>query len=421
MDLGAGHDLVLLRGPPDGAGPSYTPGECRPAVFGGTDLHSTTVDDVPRRGSGVPLLVGAGIAWGTGGLLGSLLGRETGLSPLAVAAYRLGLGGLLVLLVVSGLALGRRRDRPLLGAPHHRRTARRRIGLLAVLAAAFQACYFTAVSLTTVGLATLVTIGTAPVVVVAVETVRGQARRGALPVVVLALLGLGLLVGVPTDAPDPVAALAGAGAAVLAGSAFATMTLVAATAVPGLDALTATGASFVVGGLLLAVPAALLGGPAVPTTLLGVGLLALFAVVPTALAYSAYFRGLATGTSAGTGAVLALLEPLTAAVLAAIVLGERLGVVGTAGALLLGVAVLLAARADRRPPFSRAVSAAARPTSGPAAPAGGSGPARPDRRPAWTDAGRPSAEAGRVARTGGSSRGCRASPPRSGAPPGRWR
>jgi DME family drug/metabolite transporter len=54
-------------------------------------------------------------------------------------------------------------------------------------------------------------------------------------------------------------------------------------------------------------------------------LLALFAVLPTALAYTAYFRGLAAGASPGTGTVLALLEPLTAAVLAAVVLGERLG------------------------------------------------------------------------------------------------
>ena len=65
-----------------------------------------------RRGSGVPLLVLAGIAWGTGGLLGSLLGRETGLSPLAVAAYRLGLGGLLVLVAAAAIALTSRGDRP---------------------------------------------------------------------------------------------------------------------------------------------------------------------------------------------------------------------------------------------------------------------------------------------------------------------
>lgn len=67
-------------------------------------------------------------------------------------------------------------------------------------------------------------------------------------------------------------------------------------------------------------------------------------MLPTALAYTAYFHGLASGTSPDTGAVLALLEPLTAATLAAIVLGERLGVVGTIGALVLGVAVVRAAR-----------------------------------------------------------------------------
>ena len=199
-----------------------------------------------RRGSGVPLLVLAGIAWGTGGLLGSLLGRETGLSPLAVAAYRLGLGGLLVLIAVGGHRARRAAVTVHSSvAPGHRRAALRRIGVLAVLAAAFQACYFTAVSLTSVGLATLVTIGTAPVVVVAVETLRGRARRSSLPVVVLALLGLGLLVGLPIAAPDPPRRpLAGAAAAVVAGSAFATMTLVGAMAVPGLDAMVATGASF---------------------------------------------------------------------------------------------------------------------------------------------------------------------------------
>jgi drug/metabolite transporter, DME family len=270
-----------------------------------------------------------------------------------VAAYRLGLGGLLVLAAVAGLGFVRARGtselggRLLLGAPVHGPAALRRIGLLAVLAAAFQACYFTAVSSTSVGLATLVTIGTAPVVVVAVETLRGHTRRGSLPVVALALIGLGLLVGLPITGADPLAAATGAAAAVAAGSAFAVMTLVGSRTVPGLDPMVATGASFVVGGLLLAVPAGVLGRLAFPVTFSGVGLLALFAVLPTALAYMAYFRGLGAATSPGTGAVLALLEPLTAATLAAVVLGERLGVTGTVGALLLAIAVLLAARADR--------------------------------------------------------------------------
>jgi len=69
-------------------------------------------------------------------------------------------------------------------------------------------------------------------------------------------------------------------------------------------------------------------------------------VVPTALAYAASFRGLHRAVAPGTAAVLALLEPLTAAVLAAAVLGERLGALGITGALVLAVAVLRAASTD---------------------------------------------------------------------------
>ncbi len=297
-----------------------------------------------HRRTGVPLLVLAGVAWGTGGLLGSLAGSATGLNPLAVAAYRLGLGGLLVLLAVGGAALVGRGHRRLPAGPRDRRAALRRIGVVAALAAVFQACYFTAVALTSVGLATLVTIGVAPVVVIAVEAVRGRARPGSAATVALALAGLGLLVGLPAGAPDPLTVLAGAAAAVVAGTGFAAMTLLGARAVPGLDAGVATGAAFVVGGLLLAVPAVAAGGVSFPATAAGLGLLALLAAVPTALAYTAYFRGLDRSASAATGAVMALLEPLTAAVLAAAVLGERLGAAGLLGALLLAVAVVRAGR-----------------------------------------------------------------------------
>lgn len=294
------------------------------------------------RGSGVVLLALAGVAWGTGGLLGSLLGREAGLSPLAVAGYRLGLGGLLVGVWLLSAAAAGRRTWPRLGAAGHRRAAAVRVATVAVLTAAFQGCYFTAVALSGVGLATLVAIGTAPVVVTAVEAVRGRARRGSAGTVALALIGLGLLVGLPAATPDALAAVLGAAAAAAAGTGFAALTLVGARPVPGLDPATTTAASFVLGGLLLAVPAAVVGGPALPTTPAGYVLVALFALVPTALAYTAYFAGLRTVATPATATVLALLEPLTAAVLAAVVLGERLGVVGTVGALVLAVAVVRA-------------------------------------------------------------------------------
>jgi drug/metabolite transporter, DME family len=44
--------------------------------------------------------------------------------------------------------------------------------------------------------------------------------------------------------------------------------------------------------------------------------------------------------------LMALLEPLTAAVLSAVLLGDRLGPTGIAGGLLLGTALVLAARGE---------------------------------------------------------------------------
>jgi DME family drug/metabolite transporter len=63
-------------------------------------------------------------------------------------------------------------------------------------------------------------------------------------------------------------------------------------------------------------------------------------VGPTALGYAAYFRGLRT-TSAGTASLMALLEPLVGTSLAMLVLGDRLGPAGLAGAVLLIVALIL--------------------------------------------------------------------------------
>jgi DME family drug/metabolite transporter len=280
----------------------------------------------------MPFLVFAGVLWGTGGLFGRLLAERTGLSALAVAGYRLAVGGalLLVALLLSG-----RRPRG--------RAAWVRIGSVAGLAAVFQASYFTAVTLTTVSLATLVTIGSAPVVVLLVDRAGGWAMAATAG---LAVVGIVLLVGLPGGGLDAGQALLGSAFAVVAGVGFAAMTLIAARPVPGLDPAVVTGPAFLIGGLALLVPAA--AGPGIAFALdpVALALLAVFAVVPTALAYTLYFRGLAQSTAA-VGAVTALLEPLTAAVLSAVVLGERLGLAGTAGAVLVGAAVVLAGRQER--------------------------------------------------------------------------
>jgi DME family drug/metabolite transporter len=71
-------------------------------------------------------------------------------------------------------------------------------------------------------------------------------------------------------------------------------------------------------------------------------LLAYVAAVPTALAYGLYFAGAAVVRSA-TVSVIMLLEPVSAAVLAVVLLGEHLTVATLAGtALMLGSVLGLA-------------------------------------------------------------------------------
>jgi DME family drug/metabolite transporter len=289
-----------------------------------------------RPGHGLLFLALSGLLWGTGGLTGSLLARATGLSAISVAAYRLTTGGLLIVAVLT--VTGRRWP---VG-----RAAWTRIAVIGLLAALYQSCYFTAVALTSVPLATLVTIGSAPVLVLAADRLTGRpAGRGAAVTTGLALAGLGLLVGLPSGY-GRAAVLAGAGMAVLAAGGFAALTLAGARPVPGLDDLSVTGFGFTIGGLALMPLAQAAGGlgfaPGPATT----GLVIALGTGPTAVAYTLYFRGLRT-TSASTGALLSLLEPLTGTVLAAFVLGERLSPAGIAGALVIAAAVVRTVRANR--------------------------------------------------------------------------
>ncbi len=286
---------------------------------------------------GLLMLVVAGVLWGTGGLLGQLLAESSGLSPLGVAAVRLAAGGGLILayLRVTGRPLPRSR------------AAWLRIGATGLLAATFQASYFTAVTLTSVSLATLITIGAAPVIVLIARY--RTASRSQIVGTALALLGLAMLIGLPTAAPGSGALLAGAACALLAGAGFAMMTLLGSRPVAGLDDVTTVGVGFTVGGLVLASIVSATSGWSFVFDLHSVALLLGLAIIPTALAYTCYFRGLRS-TSAGTGSVMAILEPFTATVLAALLLGERIGTIGLIAGAVLALAMVMTAREPRTEP-----------------------------------------------------------------------
>ncbi|WP_062291571.1 DMT family transporter [Demequina phytophila] len=273
----------------------------------------------------------AATLWGSGGLLGTLLARESDVPPASVAMWRMLIAGValtLWLLVRRALAPGSL-DRPMLV----------RILATGSLTAVFEVLYFTGITLAGVGLATLVAIGSAPVWVALWD----WARRGDRPegrrvlALALAVAGLAALLGSSLTVGDR--ALLGVVVAVVTGAAFAGVTVVNREPVPGLGAARLTALSFAAGGMLL-IPVAMVLGWGAPTGGAAWGYALALGIVSTALAYVAYLGGLAT-VPPFVATIVSLLEPLVAAVLGAIVLHESLGWGGIAGGVLLAVAVVL--------------------------------------------------------------------------------
>ncbi len=304
-----------------------------------------------RRSRGPVLVVLAAVCWGTGGLAGSVLADVSGLSPIAVGTYRL-LVAAVVLLALHALRgrLGR-----LLSVVRtlaaRRDDAGRVVGVGAGLAL-FQVCYFLAVQAVGVSVATMLTLGLAPVLVTVGAALLLGERVGVRLRVVLpvAVVGLVLLVGagggeVAGDGRTVVGAL-------LAGTSatgYAAVTLLGRSLAARVPSESVTSLGFVVAALL-ALPVGLAVGMAAPRQPVTVGLVLYLGVVPTALAYGLFFAGL-RGTASGTASVLTLAEPLTATVLSVALLDERLGPWQWAGAALLGAAVVvlsLGGGSDRR-------------------------------------------------------------------------
>lgn len=313
--------------------------------------NTTTASGLPV-GRGLLYLIVAGAAWGTAGAAASLVYRAGDMGPVALSFWRCA-GGLALLLAVR-VRPRRRPARRVAPEPFGGRTLR--IGLTGLGLAVFQTAYFAAVEATGLAVATVVTLGAGPVLIAlgARLTLGERLGRGGGAAVVGALAGLGVLV------------LGGEGAtvrpwgvvlALLSAAGYSTMTLL--TRWWGRDGGTG-GSGTTVGAFAVTtvclLPFALAEGltphTAHPVEVLA--LLAYIAAVPTALAYGLFFAGAAVVRSA-TVSVIMLLEPVSAAVLAVGLLGERLTLPTVAGTLLmlgsvggLAVAEARAAGAGRR-------------------------------------------------------------------------
>ncbi|MEU5297773.1 DMT family transporter [Streptomyces umbrinus] len=303
-------------------------------------------------GRGLLYLTVAGAAWGTAGAVASLVYRASDMGPVALSFWRCA-GGLALLLAVRSL---RRRPRP--AARPDLRTRLLRTGATGVGLAVFQTAYFAAVEATGLAVATVVTLGAGPVLIAlgARLTMGERLGRAGYAAVAGALAGLAVLV---LGGGDASVRPAGVALAVVSAVGYSVMTLL--TRWWGRDGDTdvssTTVGAFAVTTLCL-LPFGLVEGlvPHTAEPARVIALLAFVAAVPTALAYALYFAGAAVVRSA-TVSVIMLLEPVSAAVLAVALLGERLTAATVAGTLLmlgsvagLALAEARGTRAARRAP-----------------------------------------------------------------------
>jgi DME family drug/metabolite transporter len=291
------------------------------------------------RISGVLALVVASLLWGTTGVTATFLPRDV--SPLAIGAATMGIGGVLLFVTAPRLSRGVLRD------PGARRWAA--IGAIGVVV--YPLAFYSGMDLVGVAVGNVVALGSGPVFAALLERFVERARLSArwLVSTALAVLGIALLAfgrqeggGAGTS---PVLAVLGVGLGLLAGLAYALYTYASSRAIrAGHPSRGVMGGMFGLGALPLLVILAVLGAPLLQSWM-SVGLTAYLALGPMLVAYILFGIGLRSVRSS-TATTITLLEPVVATVLAVLVVGERLSVVGWAGfaLVLIGLTVLISAR-----------------------------------------------------------------------------
>ncbi len=282
-------------------------------------------------------LVVASLLWGTTGTAASFM--PPGVSPLAVGAVTMCLGGLLLFVVSIGSAVAVIRDR----------AALRWLVVGAVAVFVYPLAFYSGMHLAGIAIGNVVALGSGPVFAALLEWILEHRRPERLWTIctAIAVVGIALLafLGRERHESDSATVLVGVGISLLAGLAYATYTYASSRALAqGHGSRAVMGGMFGLGAVLL-LPVLILTGAPLLQTGRAVGISCYLIVAPMFVAYLLFGIGLRTiRSSAAT--TITLLEPVLATVLAVTIVGERLTVYGWCGLamILIGVAAMATAR-----------------------------------------------------------------------------
>ncbi|WP_045393112.1 DMT family transporter [Falsirhodobacter sp. alg1] len=293
---------------------------------------------------GVAAILFAAFVWGTTGTAATF---APDVGALAIGAAAMGIGGLAQALMAAGGIL---RSRQLLRARWPLLWA----GAISVMI--YPLAFYASMRMAGVTVGTVISIGSAPLFSALIEYVldrTGLTRRWAIGagigltgIVMICMAERGFEAGIGSDTSISL----GVSLGLIAGLTYALYSWSARKLMMGgLRSSVAMGATFGLGGLLLLPVLLITGGPFLASwTNAAVGLY--MAAIPMFLGYVCFGYGLAR-VPASMATVITLLEPVVAAILGVLIVGERLPPAGWIGVgMVVGCLMIITMPAVRRKP-----------------------------------------------------------------------
>ncbi|MEE2522418.1 EamA family transporter [Pseudarthrobacter sp. J75] len=298
---------------------------------------------------GAVFVLAASLLWGTTGTAATF---APDVSPLAIGAVAMGFGGLLQAAIAA---------RPIAAFSGELKGQGRILMLGALAVATYPLAFYSSMHLAGVAVGTVVSIGSAPLASAVVERVvdkRPFTRRWTIGAT-LGVTGAVLLCFADTGHSATLggsawSTMAGIGLGLAAGLTYALYSWAAHRLIStGIPSAASMGAVFGIGGLILMPVLAFTGAPLLASWQnFAVG--AYMALVPMFAGYVLFGWGLAR-VRASTATTISLTETVVAALLAVVIVGERLAAPAWLGAaLVLGSLVVLTLPGRRSPATSSA-------------------------------------------------------------------
>ncbi|PMG54786.1 hypothetical protein BCU88_19300 [Vibrio splendidus] len=284
--------------------------------------------------TGTLAILFASILWGTTGTAASF---APDLSPLAIGAFSMGVGGLMQ----AGLAY-----RKILFAFDKLLQNKRLLAVSALALAVYPLAFYSSMKLSGVAIGTVVSIATAPFFSALLECLiskKNNINKRWLTSFAIGVVGIGLLVfseSSSTNESGDDLKLLGIALGLVAGLCYAIYSWATKALIDkGIKSQAAMGSIFGLGAMLL-LPTLWFTGENLFSSQINVLVISYLTLIPQCLGYIAFSFGLRHVTASSAN-LLTLFEPVVAAVLAVCVVGELIPFIGWLGMFLIVLCLLI--------------------------------------------------------------------------------